>query len=733
MLWLAASVSSFGQGTASVSASSGASADEAVGANLRQYVGEYTGSTDPDNVTAVTIEDGGLAAERAGRPRHILRADAGPGGVADRFSVLGLPWHVTFLRGQDGDISGFQVTVDPDGHILLDAERTGATPPEIPAYRDYTRREAMIPMRDGVRLHTVILVPTDLEPGKSAPLPFLMERTPYGVDEEDSRQINMEKPDLASSGYIWIFQDIRGRYRSEGKFVMNRPIVAHNGSTAIDETTDTHDTIDWLLKNVPGNNGRVGVYGISYPGFLAIMAGIDPHSAVRAISPQAPMTDVWLGDDFFHNGAFRETYAYDYVQEMEGQKVDVDVEAKEDNYEFFLRQGNFANAATAAGITDLPTVQAFLTEPAYTKFWRDMAVEYHLNQVAVPTLEVGGYWDQEDMWGTQEEYAALKTHDKAREVFLVLGPWDHGQWRDSARSLGEIAFGQPTGTAYRERFEAPFFEHYLKDRPGTARHPFDLGDTASFRTGENAWQRYPSWPPTKAFSPSHLYLEAGKALSFNPPDSTGREVAARYVSDPANPVPYRHRPIQSTYAQNSTWYTWLVEDQRFVSGRHDLANFYSPVLDREMTIAGDVTADLFASTTGSDTDLVVKLIDVYPEDAPKPMRGYELMVAEEIFRGRYLHSFQDPQPLKPDQINEFRWSLHGVDHTFLKGHRMLVEVQSTWFPLYDRNPQTFVPNIMNAPAKSYQPATITIFSSPQFPSRVDLNVLDGSEAGSLTR
>ena len=576
----------------------------------------------------------------------------------------------------------------------------------------------MVPMRAGVRLHAVILRPATVAPGER--LPFLLYRTPYGVGEFDSDSVNEDKPELAASGYIFVYEDVRGRYKSEGTFVMNRPVVAHRTDKDVDETTDAYDTVDWLVKHVPGNNGRVGVAGVSYDGFLAIMAGIDANPAVKAISPQAPMTDVWLGDDFFHNGAFRESYGFDYVQQMEAQKTDVRVNLKQDMYDFFLSHGNFAGAAAAAKMTDLPTARAFLAQPGYTEFWRAMAVEYDLGDVTVPTLEVGGYWDQEDMWGPQAEYAALKTHDADHRVFLVLGPWNHGEWEDPARRLaspfGEIDFGEPTGTEFRRDIEAPFFERYLKDRPG-----FDLTDTASYRTGADRWERYDAWPPKQGFEPEDLYLQPGRKLSFIAPGDAGDAVAAAYVSDPANPVPYRHRPIQSTYAHGSKWYTWLVEDQRFVTGRKDVATFTMPALDHDVTVTGDVTADLFAATTGSDADWVVKLIDVYPDDVPVSP-GYQLMVAEEIFRGRYLKSFEHAEALTPGEVNEFKWSLHGVDHTFLKGHRMMVEVQSSWFPLYDRNPQTFVANIMTAPKSAYKKETMTIYGSAKYPSRLELEV-----------
>jgi putative CocE/NonD family hydrolase len=583
--------------------------------------------------------------------------------------------------------------------------------PQKAESKEYTRSEAMVPMRDGVKLHVVMLRPVGSE-SAGEPLPFLMERTPYGTDHNSSKSVNVTKPELAASGYIFVFGDIRGRYQSEGQFVMNRAIVAHTTKNDVDETTDTRDTIDWLLKNVPNNSGKVGVLGVSYPGFLAISAGIEAHSAVKAISPQAPMTNVWLGDDFFHNGAFRETYGFDYVQQLEAQKTDAPVQSKEDTFDFFLRNVNFAGAAQAAKMENLPTAKVFLTQPSYTKFWQDMAMEKHLTKVEVPTLEVGGWWDQEDMWGTQAEYAALEPHDKDHDVFLVLGPWNHGGWNRRTLSLGAINFGVDAGEQYRKTIEAPFFEKYLKARSG-----FELKNTASFRTGVNQWERYEAWPPKDGFHEEKLYLTKGEGLSFAEPKEGG--VAGSYVADPANPVPYRNRPIQPTYGDGSKWRTWLVEDQRFVSSRKDLVNFETPVLNKDVTVTGDVMADIFAATTGSDADWVVKLIDVYPDDAPAPMAGYQLMIGDEIFRGRYVKSFEKPEALAPGKVTEFKWSLHGADHTFLKGHRIMVEVQSSWFPLYDRNPQTFVPNIMTAPASTYKAATQTIYGSEKYPSHLE--------------
>ena len=678
---------------------------------LDEYVGQYRVTTEPDVVNAIYREGDKVYVESERSPRAELQAES-----ADHFVLSGSGSRVVFARDAAGKVTGLKIAFGA-GQRSAAGERTlerfSDAPARLNHFRAYDRSEAMIPTRDGAKLHVVILRPVG-SATSGEPLPILMERTPYGVDRSSSDGINATKPELAASGYIFVYGDIRGRYGSEGKFVMNRPVVEHKTKMDVDETTDTHDTIDWLLKNLPNNNGRVGVFGVSYPGFLAMMAGIDAHPAVKAISPQAPMTNVWKGDDFFHNGAFRETYGFDYVQQLEAQKTDVPVNAKEDTYDFFLRNVNFAGAAKSAGMTDLPTAKAFLNQPSYTPFWQAMAVEQHLTKAEVPTLEVGGWWDQEDMWGTQAEYAALEPHDTNHNVFMVLGPWNHGGWGPTTRHLGALDFGAATGDQYRKTIEAPFFEKYLKDKPG-----FDLKDTASFRTGVNQWERYEAWPPKTGFHAAKLYLTDGNGLSFNAPAA---ESKTSYVADPADPIPYRNRPIQATYGMGSKWRTWLVEDQRFVSDRKDLANFSTPVLDKDVTVTGDVMADLYAATTGSDADWIVKLIDVYPDDAPDGMAGYQLMVVDEIFRGRYAKSFEKPEAIKPGEVAEYKWSLHGADHTFKKGHKIMVEVQSSWFPLYDRNPQTFVPNIMTAPADAYKAQTQTIYESAKYPSHLEFSV-----------
>ncbi|WP_263384045.1 CocE/NonD family hydrolase [Granulicella arctica] len=677
---------------------------------LAEYVGTYHVNTEPDVLISIYVEGGKLYLEGERSPRVELQASA-----PDHLFWAANPAGIDFVRDSSGKVTGGTVNSGGRrGGALMGQgiARVSDTATKLNHFREYTRQEVMIPVRDGAKLHAIILRPEGSEKGEK--LPFLMERTPYGVDGSTSARVNAGKPELAASGYIFVYEDIRGRYKSEGQFVMNRAIVAHTAKNDVDETTDTRDTITWLLKNVPNNSGKVGVFGVSYPGFLAMSAGIDAHPAVKAVSPQAPMTDVWMGDDFFHNGAFRETYGFDYTQQLEGQKTDVPVNSKEDTFDYFLKNVDFADAAKTAGMGDLPTAKMFLTQPSYTKFWQDMAVQKRLTKVEVPTLEVGGWWDQEDMWGTQAEYAALEPHDSKHEVFMVLGPWNHGGWGGTTRHLGVLDFGAATGDQYRKTIEAPFFEKYLKGKSG-----FELQNTASFRTGANTWERYAAWPPKVGFTPAKLYLTENKGLSFKAPAGAYDTVAGAYIADPADPVPYRNRPIQPTYGDGSKWRTWLVEDQRFVSGRKDLANFTTPVLDHDVTVTGDVVADLFAATTGTDADWVVKLIDVYPDDVPMPMAGYQLMIVDEIFRGRYVKSFETPSAVKPGEVVEYKYSLHGADHTFLKGHKIMVEVQSSWFPLYDRNPQTFVPNIMSAPAKTYKPATQTIYGSAKYPSHLE--------------
>ena len=683
-------------------------------ATLNKYAGQYRYDDEPD-ITLSFFHDGNqLAVESTRIPHTPLHAL-----TPDTFATSNGSTRYIFLSDASGKVTGLNRIV---GKEELKAARI-SDQPQHNHFRPYDRKEAMIPMRDGVKLHAVILRPTDT----NEPLPILMQRTPYGVDESSSNSINARYTELAQNGYIFVMEDIRGRFGSEGQFIMNRPIVDHHDpnssdTNGIDESTDAYDTVAWLIKNVANNNGRIGVMGISYPGFLAIESAIDPNPAVKAVSPQAPMTNLWIGDDFFHNGAWRQSYGYDYAIGLETSKENAFSKINEDAYNFFLDAGSLAGDIKKAGVGVLPTWQGFIDHPAYDHYWQIRAVESHLTKVTVPTLEVGGWWDQEDMWGPQAEYFALKPHDTHNEVFMVLGPWNHGQWARTTRFLGDVNFGAAAGDQFRAQIEAPFFAHYLKDEGA-----FDLKDTASFQTGTNRWMRYTAWPP-KEVSTKNLYLDADGTLSFTKPSGDDATAFTAYTSDPANPVPYRKRPIEATYAPTgSGWYTWLVQDQKFLGKRNDIATWTTPVLDKPVTITGDIVADLFASTTGADSDWVVKVIDVYPNDpALGKMSGAELMIVDEILRGRYRNSYEHPEAIPANTPEEFKFSLHGADHAFLKGHRIMVQVQSTWFPLYDRNPQTYIPNIMTAAPSDYKSATQHIYGSADHPSHIILPVANGN-------
>ncbi len=669
--------------------------------NLDRYAGQYRLNDEPEIVLSIFPAGDHLTVEWA----RMAAIPLTPHGD-NTFVSPGGKTRYSFALNAAGTVTGF--TSERKGEtpgVIVEAATKISDTPVHNHFRPYSRVEVMIPMRDGIKLHAVIVRPTT----QTGPLPFILERSPYGSNWADSDTINESFNVMAPEGYIFVFEDIRGRYGSQGKFVMMRPIAPHHDPHSsnpkwIDESTDTWDTVAWLVKNVPNNNGRVGVIGISYPGFLATEAGIDPNPAVKAISPQAPMTDVWLGDDFFHNGAFRETYGYDYVLGMESSKENAFGKLNEDAYTYFLKAGSATAAGEEGGLTKLPTWQAFLQNPTYDQFWRSRAVQTHLTQVTVPTLEVGGYWDQEDMWGPQEQYAVLKPHDIKHEVFLVLGPWNHGEWVRTTRHLGVVDFGSATGDWFRSEIEAPFFAYYLKGQPG-----FDLKDVASFQSGTDRWMSYDEWPPKDSVD-RNLYLAANGTLTFTKPSDP--KAYTQYVSDPADPVNYRKRPIEATYAPTgSRWYAWLAQDQRPYDQRSDVAVWETPVLSKDVTVTGNVIADLLASTSGTDSDWVVKLIDAYPPDAKeKQMDNYQLMIAEEIFRGRYRTSFEHPDAIPANKVEEYKYSLHAADHVFLKGHRIMVQVQSTWFPLYDRNPQTFVPNIMTANPADYVKATQKIFA-----------------------
>lgn len=587
----------------------------------------------------------------------------------------------------------------------------------------YEKQTVLIPMRDGMRLNTSIYTPKNI----SDPLPFLMQRSPYGIGdgvspEAFSNPISSRKQ-LADEGYIFVFQDIRGRYKSEGTFVMMRNPRDRNNPQAFDESTDTYDTIDWLIKNVPNNNGRVGIYGVSYDGWLTAMAMLDPHPALKAVSPQASPADMFLGDDFHHNGAFRLSYGFEYATMMETSNINTDFSFDQyDTYEWYLDLGALSNANAKYLNGKIPTWNDFVAHPNYDAFWQKQAFAPYLNRVTVPTLNVAGWWDQEDFYGPQKIYALLEKHDNSKNNYLVIGPWNHGGWnRADGKKFDKIDFGSATSRYFREKIQAPWFAHFLKDAGS-----FTLPEAHTFQSGSNTWQSYEHWPPQRNVMERRLYFTRNGKLAFEAPQLDGGKEFDSYVSDPARPVPYRPRPIEPTYyPHGSGWSTWLFGDQRFAHQRPDVLSWESEALKTDVVVTGNIVAHLFASTTGTDSDWIVKLIDVYPENYAEDikMSGYQFMIANEVLRGRFRKSFEKPEPITPNQVNEYVIDLHGANHRFRAGHRMMVQVQSTWFPVIDRNPQKYVENIFTAKDSDYQIATQRVFRSKAFPSHLKLPVI----------
>ncbi len=582
----------------------------------------------------------------------------------------------------------------------------------------FTRTEAMIPMRDGVLLNTHIYVPT----GAAELRPILFLRTPYGIGNVNPAQLAAALPELTAEGYVVVNQDIRGRFKSEGQFVMLRQPRDSKDRMAIDESTDAYDTIQWLLKNTP-NNGRVGMAGTSYGAWLTVMAMLDPHPALKAIVPQASPADMWLGDDFHHNGAFRLSYGLEYTYMMESSKEITDTAKlidRHDVYEWYLNLGPLSNVDAKHFNGKLPTWNDFVNHPDYDAFWKRQGFAPWLNRVNVPTLNVAGWWDQEDFYGPIKIYELLERHDTAKQNFLVVGPWNHGGWsRGEGRKLGAIDFGSSTSAYYRKNVLAPFLAHYLKDKPSP-----DLPEGLTFRTGANEWARHDAWPPKRGIAERQLYFHEKGKLSFETPSTNAPTLFDSYISDPANPVPYRPRPIKL----KSGWGTWQVEDQRFSNHRPDVLTWVTEPLLEDVTVSGKIIANLFASTTGTDSDWIVKFIDVYPENyaADPTLGGYQLMIAGDVFRGRYHKSFEKPEPIAANSVVRYQIGFPANDHVFKKGHRIMVQVQSSWFPVIDRNPQRFVPNIFRAKESDFQPATQRVYRSRQYASHISVPVLEAA-------
>ena len=639
----------------------------------------------------------------------------------------------TFALGMfaAGPYTRAQSAPEPKSYPALPSETPANLVPPTYGF-DYERREVMIPMRDGVKLHTVILVPKG---AKEAAI--LLTRTPYSADMLTTNSVSSHlgaslygydnaTDVIVNGGYIRVVQDVRGKYGSEGDYVMNRPLHGPLNPTPVDHSTDTYDTIEWLVKNVPETNGKVGILGISYDGFLPLMALVHPHPALKVSVPMNPMVDGWMGDDWFHNGAFRQqNMPYIYEQEATRKSEAKWYTSNFDDYDMFMEAGSAGELGRRRGLDQVGFWPKVVAHPGYDSFWSGQAVDKILaaEPLKVPVLLVASLWDQEDIYGAIAVYKAIKPKDANNDmVYLALGPWYHGQEIGEGSSLGAIHFGSDTAAHFRKEILAPFLAKYLKDE--TPREP--LPTASVYETGTNIWRKLPAWPAGCASGCSvkatPLYLEAGSKLGFDAPKA-GDAAYDEYVSDPAKPVPFRARPIQPMgYTNELTWEQWLVDDQREASGRTDVAVFTSKVLTSPVKISGQPVANLVASTSGTDSDWVVKLIDVYPDEVPgdAKMGGYQLAVAMDIFRGRYRESLSDPKPLASGEPLLYRFALPTANHVFLPGHRIMVQVQSSWFPLYDRNPQTFVPNIFWAKPEDYKKATQRIYHAPGQASFVEL-------------
>jgi uncharacterized protein len=580
------------------------------------------------------------------------------------------------------------------------------TPPAEAAQSPFSYEEVMVPMRDGTKLQTVILRPT----GKTGKLPILLQRTPYGVPDKAPLAVPGSMRFLMEDGYILVFQNMRGQFKSGGDFKMSMALDA-TGKKQVDEATDAYDTVDWLVKNVPANNGKVGMWGVSYPGYASAVALARPHPALKAVSPQAAWNDWWINDDLHRYGAMRLSYATDWLFSLQnndqGNDFDYGGKTPVDTYDWFLKLGPVANLDKNYFKGSVPQLTAMIEHPDYDDFWKRQRWTEKLGRTTVPTLHVAGFWDQEDPLGTWKIYEKMEADDPNGLNMIVAGPWAHGTWHSPASDVGYIKHGKESGTDFMRDIEAPFFGYWLH---GKGSKP--TGEARMFQSGSWQWKNYAKWPAPGA-TLTNLYLQPDGTLSFTAPAEPGQ--CREYVSDPANPVPFRERPISRTYPSQE-WRWWEAADQRFVDHRPDVLSYTSAPLEADLTVTGEVAAKLMASTSGTDSDFVVKLIDVLPEDYeparpgglgeyPRTLNGYQFPIAMEVRRGRYLHSFEKATPLTPDQIVAWNVPLRSHDHVFRKGHRIMVQIQSSWFPVIDRNPQKFVPNIYKAAPEDFVKAT----------------------------
>ena len=658
-----------------------------------------------------------------------------------RWTTLG--WRSLGWRGPGCLALFLAVCVLPGTSAAQNTVPAATLPSETPATIepattsfDYVKRDVMIPMRDGVKLHTVIVIPKG---AKNAPI--LLTRTPYSASAQLSHAQSSHlgpilngydnaEDVIVEGGYIRVVQDVRGKYGSEGDYVMTRPLHGPLNPTEVDHATDTYDTIDWLVKNLPESNGKVGILGISYDGFLPLMALVNPHPALKVSVPMNPMGDGWMGDDWFHNGAFRQQNM-PYIWEQEATRDNSSLWWTDhfDDYDVYMEAGSAGELGRRHGLEQVGFWRKLLEHPSYDSWWQLQAMDKILaaQPLKVPVMLVDSLWDQEDIYGATAVYKAIKPKDAGDDkVFLVLGPWHHGQEIGDGSTLGALKFNSDTGLYFRENILRPFLDHYLKDGAPKA----DVAPVTAFETGTNTWRRLPAWPAGCAsgcaIRSAPLYLKAGLKLGFDAP-KPGDAAFDEYVSDPAKPVTFRSRPIQPVgYGGEFTWAQWLVDDQREASGRPDVISFTSDVLKEPVKISGQPVANLIASTSGTDSDWVVKVIDVYPDEvAAQPgMGGYQLMISADIFRGRYRESLESAKAIAPDKPLLYHFLLPTANHVFLPGHRIMVQVQSSWFPLYDRNPQTFVPNIFWAKPGDYKKATQRIFHSPDQASFVELPIVE---------
>jgi uncharacterized protein len=594
---------------------------------------------------------------------------------------------------------------------------------------NYTKRVEMVPMRDGVKLYTVIVIPKG-----AAHAPILLTRTPYNAKNRATRsespnmldELGLSDEVFVKAGYIRVYQDVRGKYGSEGAYIMTPPPIGPLNSSGIDDTTDAYDTIDWLVKNLSESNGKVGMIGSSYEGFTVVMALIHPHPALKVAAPESPMVDGWMGDDWFHYGAFRQNNL-DYTLEqtaVQGQAPAIPREGRDD-YTNYLKIGSAGDFARHGGLEQLPFWHRLEAHPAYDAFWQGQALDKIMaaTPLNVPVMWLQGLWDQEDMWGGIHSYAAVEPKDTNNDRnFLVMGPWRHSQVNSTGFSLGPLMWDGDTTLQFRRDVLLPFFNQYLLDGAPKA----DTPPVLIYNTGENHWDRFKSWPLSCdqgcANKSRPIYLQANGTLSFDAPDSATSKFD-EYVSDPSKPVPYRARPVVDS--DDDAWRHWLIDDQRFVDGRPDVLTYVTEPLTTPLRLSGAPEVNLYASTSGTDSDWVVKLIDVYPGTVPSQpaMGGYELSISLDIFRGRYRTSFEHPEAITADQPQLYRFGIPTVNHVFQPGHRIMVQIQSTLFPLYDRNPQKFVPNIFDAKPDDYQKATQRIWHTPGTASFISLPVV----------